>query len=78
MILIDREAKLAGIVTRGDVLRALDEDPAGAMSVLDAGNRKLIVTYPDEGLHEAAAQMLRNNISRLPVVDRDDPGHVVG
>jgi CBS domain-containing protein len=38
----------------------------------------LIVTYPDETLHEAAAKMLRNNIGRLPVVDRKDPQHVVG
>ncbi len=48
------------------------------MSLLEAGSRKLIVTYPDETLHEAAAKMLRNNIGRLPVVDRKDPQRVVG
>ena len=48
------------------------------MSLLDAGSRKVIVTYPDETLHEAAAKMLRNNIGRLPVVDRKDPRHVLG
>jgi chloride channel protein, CIC family len=78
MVLIDAEGKLAGVITRGDVLRALDEDPSGAMSVLQAGSHKPVVTYPDEVLHEAAAKMLRNNIGRLPVVDRDDPGRVVG
>jgi CBS domain-containing protein len=74
----DKEGKLVGIITRGDVLRALDQDPSGAMSVLDAGTRKLIVTYPDEMLHEASAKMLRNNIGRLPVVDREHPDRVVG
>ena len=78
MLLMDAENKLVGIITRGDVLRALDEDPSGAMPVLEAGSRKVIVTYPDETLHEAAAKMLRNNIGRLPVVDRKDPQHVVG
>ena len=78
MLLMDTENRLVGIITRGDVLRALDEDPSGAMPLLEAGSRKVIVTYPDETLHEAAAKMLRNNIGRLPVVDRKDPQHVVG
>ncbi len=78
MLLMDLGNKLVGIITRGDVLRSLDEDPSGAMSLLEAGSRKMIVTYPDETLHEAAAKMLRNNVGRLPVVDRKDPQHVVG
>lgn len=78
MLLMDAEGKLAGIITRGDVLRALEKDPSGAVSLLDAGSRQVIVTYPDEVLHEAAAKMLRNNIGRLPVVDRNNPQHVVG
>jgi len=78
MLLMDADSRLVGIITRGDILRSLDEDPSGAMSLLEAGSRKVIVTYPDETLHEAAAKMLRNNIGRLPVVDRKDPQHVVG
>ncbi|HLO05129.1 MAG TPA: chloride channel protein [Terriglobales bacterium] len=78
MLLMDADSRLVGIITRGDILRSLDEDPSGAMSLLEAGSRKMIVTHPDETLHEAAAKMLRNNIGRLPVVDRKDPQHVVG
>jgi len=78
MLLIDTEKKLVGIITRGDILRALDQDPSGTMSLLEAGSRKLLVTYPDETLHDAAARMLRNNIGRLPVVDRKNPQLVVG
>ena len=48
------------------------------MSLLEAGSRKVLVTYPDETLHDAAARMLRNNIGRLPVVDRKNPQLVVG
>jgi chloride channel protein, CIC family len=78
MFVLDADGKLAGVITRGDVLRALDKDPKGAMSVLEASTRDLIVTYPDEVLHEASVKMLRNNIGRLPVVDRADRHKVVG
>jgi len=78
MVILDAAGKLVGVITRGDVLRALEADNAGMMAVLDAGSRKVIVTYPDESLHEASAKMLRNNIGRLPVVDRKDPQRVVG
>ena len=63
-------------ITRADILRA-HEDPAGAMSLLEAGSRKLIVTYRDETLHEAA-KLLRNNIGRLRVVDGKDRRRVAG
>ena len=78
LVILDKDSKLAGIVTRGDVLRALAKDPTGAMTLLEAGTSDVIVTYPEEVLHLAAAKMLRNNIGRLPVVDRADPRRVVG
>ena len=78
LLILDQEGKLAGLITRGDVLRALDQDPAGTMTVRDAGTRNLVVTYPDETLHDASAKMLRYNIGRLPVVERSDPKKAVG
>ena len=72
------DGKLSGVITRGDVFRALDKDSTQSMTVLEAGTRDVVVTYPDEALHDASAKMLLNNIGRLPVVDRKDPGHVVG
>jgi len=78
MLVLDRDGRLEGVITRGDIMRALDKDPSGAMSVLDAGTREVVVTYPDELLHEAAAKMLRHNIGRLPVVDRGNQRQVVG
>ena len=78
MFIVDPEGKLVGVITRGDVLRALDKNPSGAMSVVDAGARDVIVTYPNESLHEASAKMLRNDIGRLPVVESGNSGRVVG
>jgi chloride channel protein, CIC family len=76
--LVDADARLTGIVTRGDILRALEQDPGGSMSVHEAGSRSLVVTYPDELLYDAAGKMLHNNVGRLPVVSRKDPTRVVG
>ena len=78
MIVTDADGKLVGVITRGDILRALDTDPQGNMTVLEAGSRNVIVTYPDEVLHDASEKMLRHDIGRLPVVDPKDPGKVVG
>jgi CIC family chloride channel protein len=78
MFVLDAEGKLAGVITRGDVMRALDADPSGTATVFDAGTRDVVVTYPDEMLHAASSKMLRNDIGRLPVVDRKDPQKVVG
>ena len=71
-------SRLQGLVTQGDLLRALQADPEGKMSVLDAGTRSLIVAYPDERVFDAVTKMLHNNIGRLPVVDRKDRQKMVG
>jgi CBS domain-containing protein len=78
LFIVDEEGKLVGIITRGDVLRALDEHPSGTLSVLEAGSRDLIVAFPDEVISEAANKMLQHDIGRLPVVDRSDPRKLVG
>jgi CBS domain-containing protein len=78
LLIVDHAGKLAGIITRGDILRALDKDPSGGMTVQDAGKTHLVVTYPDELVSEAAAKLLRFDIGRLPVVERSDERKVVG
>jgi chloride channel protein, CIC family len=78
MIVLDQQGKLAGVITRGDIMRALDKDPSGGITVHDAGSQNVVVTYPDEGLQDASEKMLRHNIGRLPVVDRNDEKNVVG
>jgi CBS domain-containing protein len=78
LLILDDAGKLSGIITRGDLLRALDKDPSGAMDVLEAGSSRLIVTHPDELVSEAASKMLRYDIGRLPVVDRADHRKAIG
>jgi CBS domain-containing protein len=78
LLILDDAGRLAGIITRGDVLRALDKDSSGAATVQEAGSTHLVVTYPDELVSEAAAKLLRFDIGRLPVVDRADERKVLG
>ncbi|HET7623765.1 MAG TPA: chloride channel protein, partial [Verrucomicrobiae bacterium] len=65
-LLLDENGKLAGIITRGDVLSALQKDPSGKKTLLECGTPKPLVAYPDERLNDAIARMLKNNIGRLP------------
>ena len=78
LLILDDAGRLAGIITRGDILRALDKDPSGGITVQEAGKTHLVVTYPDELVSEAAAKLLRFDIGRLPVVERGDERKVVG
>jgi len=77
-LIIDEAGLLAGIITRGDLLRAIEEFENPDLTVLQAGSGNLIVTYPDEILYEAIEKMVRNDIGRLPVVSRENPREVVG
>jgi chloride channel protein, CIC family len=78
VLIVDDAGRLQGIVTRGDLLRAMETDPTGAMTVLQAGSGKVIITHKDELLFDAAARMLHAGIGRLPVVDYNDPTRIVG
>jgi H+/Cl- antiporter ClcA/CBS domain-containing protein len=76
-LIVDEDGKLAGIITRGDLIRALDKSPDGR-TVLEAGSQHLIVTFPDEILHDAVTRMVHHDIGRLPVVRRNNPQDLVG
>ena len=76
--IVSSDGKLVGVVTQGDLLRALELDPKGTMTVLEAGSQQLIVAYPDELAHDAMYRMLQRDIGRLPVVSRENPQQLIG
>jgi CIC family chloride channel protein len=76
--IVDVNQKLVGIITRSNVLQTLRKNPASKVTVLEAGQTQLVVTFPDEQLYDAIAKMLKNNIGRLPVVQRENVGQVIG
>jgi len=69
---------LAGIITQGDLLRALDRDVDGRMTVLEAGVPNPVVAYPDEFVLDALHRMIDRDIGRMPVVARENPLQMVG
>ena len=78
IFIVDAKGLLAGIITHSDMMHALEKDPSGQMSVLDAGSANPVVTYPNEVLYDAAARMLRASVGRLPVCSWEEPGKPVG
>jgi CBS domain-containing protein len=74
----NEHGELVGIITRGDVVRAIESQEDETMTVVEAGSTKLIVTYPDETLYDAIAKLLRHGIGRLPVVERGATNKVIG
>jgi CBS domain-containing protein len=76
--IVDDEGRLAGIITRSDLVRAIDRPNADNETVIEAGTSHLVVTHPDELLDHAAGKMLDHDVGRLPVVSRDDPRKMVG
>ncbi len=76
--IVDKQGNLVGIITRGDVLRALGDHVDDATTVLEAGARELIVAYPDESVRQAVVKMLEHDVGRLPVVSRENPQRLVG
>jgi CBS domain-containing protein len=76
--LLDSSGRLSGIITRNDMLRALEKPGAASMTLLDAGSSALVVAYPDETVHDAVARMLAHGVGRLLVVSKANPKSLAG
>jgi CBS domain-containing protein len=76
--IVTEDGALAGIITRGDLVKTMERADDPEPSVLEAGSRTLVVAYPDELLDEAVDKMVRRGVGRLPVVERADPTRLVG
>jgi chloride channel protein, CIC family len=76
--IVANSGKLAGIITEGDLLRALETNPTGEVSVFEAGSHPPIVAYADEPLEDALHRMLQRDVGRLPVVSREEPEKMLG
>ena len=59
-------------------MELLKKNPAGDMKVGEVCSANLVVTYPDETVHDAMTKMLANAVGRLPVVRREAPHALVG
>ena len=69
------DGRMMGVVTRRDLL---DGAASPAAPVASLVRRPPVVVHAGATLRQAADQMARHGVGRLPVVDADDPGRVVG
>lgn len=67
---------LLGIISRADVLAAVDASPD--VTVTEAGVSRPVTIHADETLATAADLMIQHGIGRLPVVDRSSPPRLLG
>jgi len=76
--LLDSAGQLAGIITRGDLLRVIAGSGGRGRPLIEAGNSALVVAYPDETVSDAVGRMLSHDVGRLPVVSRENPKQLIG
>jgi uncharacterized protein (DUF39 family) len=72
---IGSDGRLVGIVTTFDVSKAV-ANPGKACIVRDIMKKKVVTTMTDEAVDIAVRKLEQNNISALPVVDKER--HVIG
>jgi CIC family chloride channel protein len=74
---IDLKGNLVGIVTHQDINKALVNGDAET-PVKEIMSKDIIVCYPDESLRTALEKIGEEDIGRIPVVERDNPRHLIG
>jgi CIC family chloride channel protein len=76
---VDSQGNLVGIISISDLDRALQDGELEGKTVADiATTRGLLLTYPDEPMWTALNRLGARDVSRLPVVERSNPKHIVG
>ncbi len=73
----DSHGCLAGIVTRGDLVGALQRNQHGS-HLTDIAKTEVVVAFPDEPLQSALERMLEHDVGRLPVVSPEHPDRIIG
>jgi len=77
-LILGKGNELIGILTRGDLVRVLQENPSGKGTVGEIASKNLILSFPEESVQQALDKMLKNNVGRLPVVSRENPKELIG
>jgi H+/Cl- antiporter ClcA len=72
---VDANGSLLGVVTRRDLL---DPEHADTTMVSEILARRPAVVFEENTLREAADHMVAHGVGRVPVVKRENPGHVIG
>lgn len=74
---LDERGEICGIVAISDLERSLKRGPATG-TVRDICTTELITAFPDESLEEVIRRIGSHDIGRMPVVERMQPGRLLG
>ncbi|MEJ2758338.1 MAG: chloride channel protein [Anaerolineales bacterium] len=80
-VILDDEGKLWGVVTIGDLEKAIDnlvDLEETKVQEVAVQRPKMLVAYPDESIGIALNRMSPRGLGRLPVVSRQDPTKLLG
>jgi CIC family chloride channel protein len=77
---LGEDGLLLGVVSLQDYREAAgaDGEPGSEVTVGSIATRDIITAFPDEPVGTALRRMAPRDLSRLPVVSRDDPRRLVG
>jgi CIC family chloride channel protein len=77
---LDQDGSLFGMVSLTDHRRALAGDQAllEHLTIEDIATREIVSVFPDETVGTALRRMAPRDLSRLPVVARDNPRRLLG
>lgn len=75
---LNAKGELVGVVALSDYERAAAREDFSDLTVRDIMSRSLVVAYPDESLWDALRRLGIRDVSRLPVVSRQDPHQLLG
>jgi CIC family chloride channel protein len=76
---VDAQGRLTGIFSLGDVRSALLGSALGSLVLADdLATRPVATVTPHDDLHTALRRLTERNLDEIPVVDPDDPAHLLG
>ncbi|SRR5258707_8203672 len=75
---LNHAEELVGIITFQDLDRAQLDGSFPNQTVGDVATRELVVAYPDDTMDLALQKISVRDLGRMPVVDRDNPRHLLG
>ena len=75
---LNTDGNLFGILSIGDLKRALEKGGKERLTAGDIATTELVTAYPDETMAAAIERMAPRDLSRLPVVDRNNEQKLLG
>jgi CBS domain-containing protein len=72
VIVVDKEGKMAGIITASDIIFAVTKSLVGRqVPVSGIMSKTSIMAIPNESVLTAVERMMRENVRHLPVIEKD-------